>query len=432
MKSFPFMFFSCLGLLHAQDAPKPTSSESPGSPVRFEKKRLTPQYWAEGASVADLNRDGHLDIVCGGHYYPGPAFTQRHEYATPVPANKRGPYDGSVYTLDHFFSWTHDFNRDGWMDILVVGLTGRPAVWFENPGRFPDARKQEVLHWRQHELLPGVFLETVVFDDLLGEGQPQFICAYKNQLGYARPDPTDTTKVWSFTPVSPPAGDFTSYGNAHSLGMGDVDGDGRQDILRKDGWWRQRVEKDVLWDFQPFEFARMGGAEMYAYDFNGDGLNDIITSLHAHAWGLSWFEQTRDSQGKITFKEHAILAKEEKGAGNRFGVQFSQLHALALVDVDADGLLDLVTGKTWLAHDYGDPGLDQPAVLYWFKLTRNGGKAEFVPHLIDSDSGIGRRIITMDLNKDGRIDIVVGNKKGLFVFTQTVANATSKRPGKQD
>jgi len=176
----------------------------------------------------------------------------------------------------------------------------------------------------------------------------------------------------------------------------------------------------------------MGGAEMYAYDVNGDGLKDIITSLHAHAWGLSWFEQTRDSQGKITFKEHAILAKEEKGAVNRFRVQFSQLHALALVDMDADGLLDLVTGKTWLAHDYGDPGLDQPAVLYWFKLTRKEGKAEFVPHLIDSDSGIGRRIITMDLNKDGRIDIVIGNKKGLFVFTQTAANATATRPGKRD
>ena len=399
--------------------------------MRFEKKRLTPQYWAEGASVADLNRDGHLDIVCGGHYYPGPAFTQRHEYTTPIPANKRGPYDGSVYTLEHFFSWTHDFNSDGWTDILVVGLTGRTAVWFEHPGRFADAKKHEVIHWKKHELLSGVLLETVALDDLLGEGRPQFVCAHQKQIGYARPNPTDATKSWNFTPVSP-VGDFTSYGQAHSLGIGDVDGDGRQDILRKDGWWRQPVEKGLLWEFEPFEFAKMGGAEMYAYDVNGDGLNDIITSLHAHAWGLSWFEQMREGQGKITFKEHAILAKEEKGVANRFGVQFSQLHALALVDMDADGLLDLVTGKTWLAHDYGDPGLDQPAVLYWFKLIRKEGKAEFVPHLIDSDSGIGRRIITMDLNKDGRIDIVIGNKKGLFVFTQTAANATATRPGKRD
>lgn len=424
MKPFPFSIFIacvCVAPMQAQYVPTAPPSKAPASSVRFEKKRLTPQYWSEGASVADLNRDGHLDIVCGGHYYPGPAFNQRHEFTTPVPANKRGPYDGSVYTLEDFFSWTHDFNQDGSMDIMVVGLTGRPTAWFENPGRFPDAKKQEVIHWKRHELLPNVYLETVVFDDLLGEGKPQFVCAHKKQLGYARPDANDPTKPWSFTPISPP-GDFTSYGQAHSLGIGDVDGDGRQDILRKDGWWRQPTEKGVLWEFNRFEFAKMGGGEMYAYDVNGDGLNDIITALHAHAWGLSWFEQTRDSQGKISFKEHPILAAEEHGKANRFGVQFSQLHALALVDVDADGLLDLVTGKTWLAHDYGDPGLDQPAVLYWFKLTRNGRETEFIPHLIDNDSGIGRRIITIDLNKDGRIDIVIGSKKGLFVFTQTSQN----------
>ena len=163
---------------------------------------------------------------------------------------------------------------------------------------------------------------------------------------------------------------------------------------------------------------------MYAYDVNGDGLNDIITALNAHGWGLSWFEQVRDSQGAIDFKEHVIMAKEEHGTGNRFNVQFSQLHALDLVDVDGDGLRDLVTGKTWLAHDYGDEGLDQPAVLYWFKLVRKQGQAEFEPHLIDNDSGIGRRIITTDMNKDRLPDIVIGSKKGLFVFTRQQTNTT--------
>src|SRR5262249_34986758 len=112
-----------------------------------------------------------------------------------------------------------------------------------------------------------------------------------------------------------------------------------------------------------------------------------------------------------------------------FGVQFSQLHSLALADMDGDGLLDLVTGKTWLAHDLDDPGVDQPAVLYWFRLTRAAGQAEFVPHLIDDDSGIGRRGITTDLDNDGRLDIVIGNKKGLFVFTRTGKEpATAKLP----
>src|SRR5688500_7199157 len=81
---------------------------------QFKKNHLTPHYWAEGASIGDLNRDGNLDIVFGGHYFFGPEFSLRYEFTVPVPANKRGPFDRQVYTLDHFFSWVHDFNKDGW------------------------------------------------------------------------------------------------------------------------------------------------------------------------------------------------------------------------------------------------------------------------------------------------------------------------------
>ena len=42
-----------------------------------------------------------------------------------------------------------------------------------------------------------------------------------------------------------------------------------------------------------------GGGQMYAYDVNGDGLNDVITSLDAHGWGLAWYEQSRTGN-KIT------------------------------------------------------------------------------------------------------------------------------------
>lgn len=100
----------------------------------------------------------------------------------------------------------------------------------------------------------------------------------------------------------------------------------------------------------------------------------------------------------------------------------------SLADMDGDGLLDLVTGKTYLAHDGGEPGLDQPAVLYWFQLTRAGGQAEFVPRLIDDDSDIGRRIPIADINGDGLPDIVNGNKKGLFVLTQAGNKAETNAP----
>ena len=37
-----------------------------------------------------------------------------------------------------------------------------------------------------------------------------------------------------------------------------------------------------------------GGSQMFAYDVNGDGLNDIITALAAHGFGLAWYEQYRE------------------------------------------------------------------------------------------------------------------------------------------
>jgi hypothetical protein len=58
-------------------------------------------------------------------------------------------------------------------------------------------------------------------------------------------------------------------------------------------------------------------------------------------------------------------------------------------------------------------------VLYWFQLTRKNGKVDFVPHLIDDDSGVGRQLVTSDINGDGAVDIVIGNKKGTFAILQS-------------
>jgi hypothetical protein len=202
------------------------------------------------------------------------------------------------------------------------------------------------------------------------------------------------------------------------MGVGDINGDGRMDLLEKTGWWQQpdSLDGDVTWIKHDFAFAEAGGAQMYAYDVNGDDLNDIITSLHGHGYGLAWYEQVRDGN-KITFKQHLILSPNADEKIN--DVQFSQLHALDLVDIDGDGVKDILTGKRYWAHGpKGDPEPNAPAVLYWFKLTRDNGKATYTPHLIDDNSGVGVQVVAGDITGNGKPDIVIGNKKGSFLFLQ--------------
>lgn len=385
----------------------------------FTKTRLTDKFWSEGAHVGDFNHDGKMDIVAGPYWYAGPDFQQRHEYAPATKTFKLKKPGGGEQVIegfegglgvnnaysDNFLAFTHDFNQDGWTDILILGFPGDKSFWYENP-------KGASGHWKAHLALDVTDNESPTFTDITGDGKPEIVCSSKGAYGYSAPDWSDATKPWTFHVIS----ENKKYHKfTHGLGVGDVNGDKRMDLLEKDGWWEQpaSLAGDPQWKFHPFTFGT-GGAQMYAYDVNGDGLNDVITSLSAHGYGLAWYEQVRQN-GEITFTEHIFMNKER--SENKYGVQFSQLHAIDLVDMDGDGVKDIITGKRFWAHGSGgDPDPNGPALLYWFQLVRGKDKSvDFVPHLIDSDSGTGTQVLVVDVNKDKLPDVVVGNKKGVFV-----------------
>ncbi|MEM7307439.1 MAG: PVC-type heme-binding CxxCH protein, partial [Planctomycetota bacterium] len=373
--------------------------------VVFGRQQLSDEFFCEGAAFGDLNGDGQGDVVAGPYWYAGPDFAERREIYPPAPID---PLEYS----DNFFAWTHDLNGDGRLDVLVVGFPGRDAFWFENPG--PGGLGE---HWPRHTAFTGVNNEAPLFDDLTGDGQPELVFHTGGRFGYAQPAPDDPRAPWRFRPVS---GQRSLGPFIHGLGVGDVNGDGRPDLLERGGWFEHPAPPAALdgpWRFHAVDFAlgRRGGAQMFAGDVDGDGDADVLTSLDGHGFGLAWFEQTAPGE----FEAHLVLDGEPKE--NTRGVVVSQLHALAYIDVDGDGLRDVVTGKRWWAHGpSGDPGSDAPADLLWFRLVRGaGGEVELVPEAIDHDSGVGTQVAVGDVDGDGRPDVVVGNKKGTFVFLQS-------------
>ncbi len=367
--------------------------------------------------MADFDHDGHTDITAGCFIWYGPDFARRANF-TPPSVNAGGPsktpYDAAKGYSDYFLAYTHDFNGDTWADILVYGLPGEPANLFINPaGKTGD--------WAKHAIFDVADNESPDLKDINGDGKPELLLHSRGQLGYAEIDWANPLGKARFRPITPksPANDAKYFRYTHGYGAGDVNGDGRVDILVKEGWFEQpadtKEDKDWVFHAGPFGPAgARGGAQMYVYDVNGDGRNDVITSYDAHGYGLGWFEQKADG----SFAEHKIMGNTNEE--NKQGVKFSQLHAIRMTDMDGDGVLDIVTGKRRWAHG---PGADaEPAaapVLYWFQLKRDGkGSAEFIPHLIDDDSGVGTQVTTGDINKDGKPDVIVANKKGVFSFTQ--------------
>jgi len=358
--------------------------------LHFNKRCIDVANKCEACSVFDVDNNGIPDIVCGEYWYEGPDYTKKHKICD-IRYESEYVWDFSDYPMD--------VDGDGYIDIITGSWWGDGLYWRRNPG------KDKYATWETHKICDLTNVETIRFYDIDGDGQLEI---FPNCPG----EPVFFIKLTGYKDgVVKYEKHVVSEENAgHGLGVGDIDGDGRPEIITTRGIYHMPEDGPLagLWHFsQEFEMGFGASVPILVHDVDKDGVNDLIYGM-GHGYGLFWLKQIKSEDGSRAWEKHVIDGS------------WSQYHDLQLIDINNDGELELVTGKRYKAHNGNDPGDNEHVFICYYTFTDGA----LYRHMIEygdpenGASGVGIYFWAADLTGNGKPDLVAPGKEGLYLFSQ--------------
>jgi hypothetical protein len=344
-------------------------------------------------TAGDLNNDGRPDLVISG--WNGKMVWLENRGNLPW---REHLVDGAVKDVECGGSLVA-LTNSGFCDIICGSASGGQVWWWQNPGATNNP-------WHKHTILaPGTgFFHDTAIADATNEGRQSLLVTHQNPPSgadiYCLPIPTDpTVSPWPGLQVIAagvsealvaPDGQVLRHQAEEGLAVGDIDGDGLNEVVAGNHWYKYTGS---VWQSHHFAKGYITNKVAIA-DLDGDGKNEIILAegdpmIYGKVQGgrLGWFKPGADITA--LWHEHTL----DDG--------LLDAHTLQVADLNGNGLPDILTGEIGWADAQRGYRRRAPWILLYENLV--GG--QFVRHILDQGTGIHEGILA-DLRGNGQLDIV--------------------------